>query len=256
MKKETISPSVLLIPAVLGGFAGFMLRLYMLADYDWAYPVLWIVSGMVMLLLLFGASRMGKDGSMESNLTSAPVFKGGISPVIPMLFGAVCLGAASVMGLLNYGDGFDAAAAALGLISAACLGVQAFLRREGSASPAAGMVIALALAVDLISRFRHWSSDPLVSDYCFQLLACLFSMLAAFHLAGFPLGQGKRRTTIFMSFSAVFFCLICLADGGLDSRLHYGGLAVWLLGGGCVLRQPQRKQPERNPEDPETGEAL
>ncbi len=246
MNHDKFSPAFLLLPAILGGAAGIALRMYMLAGHAWAYPALWVLCGLVVAVFAIGSVCLCKDSSMGVTLSRASVVKGFLPPSVMMLLGALPWGAASIMILLNYDDVFAAIAGALGLVAAACLCVQALLRREGKASAAAGMVITLALVVDLISRFRHWSSDPMVRDYCFQLFACLFAMLAAFHLAGFPMNLGRRRTAIFTALCAGFFCLICLADPGTDSRLHYAGLALWLLGGGCSLQkiQPAPQAPD------------
>ncbi len=254
MTRDKFSPSVLLLPAILGGAFGALLRRLMLMGHPWAYPALCALSAVVIAILALSAVCLCKNSSMEATLTRQPIVKGFLPPSIVMVLGAALWGVSAIMGLLSYTDVFDAVAGALGLIAAACLGVQALLRREGKSSSAAGMVITLALVVDLISRFRHWSSDPRIADYCFQLFACLFSMLAAFHLAGFPLKLGKRRTAIFTALGAGFFCLICLVDNGTDSKLHYAGLALWLLGGACSLRKAEL--PTVQPEVPVATEAA
>ena len=113
-------------------------------------------------------------------------------------------------------------------------------------------------AVDLISRFRHWSSDPLLGDYCFKLLACVCVMLAAYHMAGFPLNQGNRGRTIYFTMTGLYFCFLSLGDGGLMEGLFYGGLALWLLLGGCTLQKPihrHRATPrQERPDEREDGQ--
>ena len=74
------------------------------------------------------------------------------------------------------------------------------------------MIASVYLVVRLIVCFQEWNIDPSVHDYCFQLLAAICCMLAAFQLAGFSFDKGKRRMSLFWSLSAVVFCGISAAD--------------------------------------------
>ena len=94
------------------------------------------------------------------------------------------------------------------------------------------------MAALLICRFRGWSADPLLGDYCFELLAVVASMVAAYQLAGFPLGKGRRRASIFCSMAAVFFSCISLADSGWTNRLFFAAMILWQLTGCCSLAKP------------------
>lgn len=233
MKHEQKFGPLPILTVCLGlGAVGLALRFFMLDGHEWAYPCLWIVSlvGLVSLVLI--CRYMGKRKRMEKNFPADPL--AGMGTIL----GAGLLFASSLITMMGQPDVFDAVTAALGMVGAVCLGIQAKLRREGSASALAGMVLTLSLSAHLVSSFRHWSSDPLLGDYCFQLLASVFAMLAAYGLAGFPLGKGRRRLTLFYTHAAILFCLISLADGGVENRLFYGGIALWLLMGGCTRKQP------------------
>lgn len=214
------------------GVAGLYLRVLMLGGQKWAYPALWVISVVAIAALAGISVLMGKRNEPEKNF-SKDLPAGWI-----MLLGAGMAFVSHLMTLLNTPDLFDTAAAALGLVGAVCLGLQGRLRMDGKVSAPAGMVAALSLAVCHLSSFRHWSSDPLLGDYCFRLLAGVFAMLATYNLAGFPLGLGKRRLSLFYTHCAMVFCLISLADSGVGSKLFYGGVALWLLAGSCTRKMP------------------
>lgn len=214
------------------GAAGMYLRTLMLAGQQWAYPCLWAVSLVGMAALACICLFMGKRKKMEKNLPASLPASG------VMFLGAGGVFVSFLMLLLGTPDLFDTVVYAMGLLGAICLGIQAYLRAGGKGSTPAGVVVTLALAASHLARFRHWSSDPLLGDYCFQLLAGVFAMLATYNLAGFPIEKGHRRITLFYTHIAAMFCIISLPDAGLDNRLYYGGLALWLLAGSCTRKKP------------------
>lgn len=115
------------------------------------------------------------------------------------------------MQLLDKPDLFTTLVSILGLGGASALAYSGYLRLSGKASGPAGMLVCLYLAALLICRFRGWSADPLLGDYCFELLAVVASMVAAYQLAGFPLGKGAE---------AGFHLLL---HGGGVFQLHFFG---------------------------------
>ncbi len=214
------------------GAAGLYLRTLMLDGQQWAYPCLWAIALVGMVALACICLFMGKRKKLEKN------FPADLPACVGMFLGAGAVGVSFLMILLGAPDLFDTVVCALGLAGAICLGVQAYLRTVGKVSAPAGMVASLALAASHLARFRHWSSDPLLGDYCFQLLAGVFAMLATYNLAGFPFGNGRRRLSLFYTHTASLFCIISLADAGIDNKLFYGGLALWLLAGSCTRKKP------------------
>lgn len=240
MKKQTIGPVPVLGLTLAGGAVGIFLRLRMLSmGYDgqgiqipnsWPYVTLWVLSGLFLLGLALLCRRMGDRASYEENFSASPL------AAVGAFLGAVGLLACSTVKLLGNPDVFDLIVNILGLAAASALAVSGYLRLSGRQSAPALMVVSLYLATWLVSQFRRWSADPQLGDYCFQLLACVFAMLASYQLAGFPLKRGRRRAAIFCTMATVFFCLISLVDGAVWP--FYAAIALWLLTGGCSLSRP------------------
>ena len=92
-----------------------------------------------------------------------------------------------------------------------------------------GCILPLYLAALLISDYRSWSHNPLVADFCFPLLFIVSAMLAAYHLAAFRTGRGKRRTTAFLVGCALLFAGPVLADSGWRSILRTLAVCIYLI---------------------------
>lgn len=124
----------------------------------------------------------------------------------------------------------DLLMALCGIGTAVCWVIIA-LRRQQDKTPSAILFMLPALfgALQLIVRFRDWSRDPLLMDYCFELLASICVLCATFHLGGFSLGRCRRRTCMFFCMSGVLFCAVAMAGRGILSVLSSLGSGVWLL---------------------------
>lgn len=108
----------------------------------------------------------------------------------------------------------------LGLLAAVCIGIFAYnCYLNKKPSPLLYMCVSLYLTIRLIVCFQAWNTDPSIHDYCYALLANIFAMLAAFHLAGFSFDSGKRRMTLFWTIGAFLFNCITLADAIYDGDL-------------------------------------
>lgn len=240
--RQRFGPLPVLLLALLGGVAGFVLRQVMLhhrmADPlagGWPYTCLWIVTAVVLIGLAVLSSGMGSRSAYAEN------FK----PFWPATVGAWLAASAffvqSVLELTGPGAPLQRVVSVLGLFSASALLVQGYLRQKGRISAPLGMLVCLFLGIRLVMNFRQWSIDPLVGDFCFELLADVCVLLACYHTIGFAFSSGRRRTSIFFSMAASFLCCICMADGGF----FYPACFVWILTGCCSLNYPPR--PRRTP---------
>ncbi len=93
----------------------------------------------------------------------------------------------------------------------------------------------------LISRFRGWSQDPVIADYCYSLFAAICSMIALLHLAGFCFGAGKRRMAVCWNLLAVYFCPLAMPGAAAADVVLLGGLFLFHLQASVQLLWPDRE---------------
>ena len=99
------------------------------------------------------------------------------------------------------------------------------------------------LIVRLIVNFQKWSTDPSLNDFVYHLFAAISCMLAAFQLAGFSFGKGKRRITLFWSLCAVYFSAISIVDC-LCGRANDALLLTMAASSLQLLCNPAQNEPE------------
>ena len=158
MKDQKIGPLPIPVFVLVGGLAGFFLRLQMLAvGYDsqgvqitgsWPYVSLWVLSGLVLIGLAVLCLGMGKRSGLEENFKAAKI------PAVCAVLSAAGLFVYSIVNLLNHTDLFSIVVYVLGVGAAFALAFQGYLRVSGRASAPAGMLVCLYLAALLICRFR------------------------------------------------------------------------------------------------------
>lgn len=95
------------------------------------------------------------------------------------------------------------------------------------------------LVLVLVCRYRSWSSDPQLEDYCYQLLALVFAMISAYHRATFNANFGKRMPHAFFSLGCVYCCILSIA--GPDGSLLYLCLGIWQFTDLCRLTPMPRR---------------
>lgn len=100
-------------------------------------------------------------------------------------------------------------------------------------------IICLFCVFNMICQYRLWSGNPQVTDYLFQIFACISLTLTTYYRTAFDLGMGRRRLYLFSNLMAVYLCFLSLVGSG-DGRFYFGGL-VWALANLCVLDPPPRQ---------------
>ena len=101
-----------------------------------------------------------------------------------------------------------------------------------------------AYAADMLIRYRDWSGNPQLPDYCFHALAGVAVTLCAYHTLALHTGLGKPRIHRFWCLSALFLCVLCLA--GPEPRAFYLSGACWAMF--CLLT-PANPVPEEAEEE-------
>ncbi len=218
-----------------------------------ALPVYLLVAAAALFLLLALALAHTSPGR-SSRFQALQYDTGGF--VCGMIAAAlILLGVLADFGeALVSGPGFsDPIMCLLGLLGSICCFLAVRSRSRGSrCHPAVELLPILYLLIKLILNFKHWSTDPIILDYCFVLFALIFVLLAFYHGAGFVFHQGKPRRTLFYAMAAVFFCAAAIFDGLMDFSLatavSYGGFLLWQLPVIWSLLLPSDPEPVSNHE--------
>lgn len=223
---------------LLCGGVGALLRLWLFSTEDSlgfiqqghiSETLLFLLAGGFLLALFLITKKMRQANKYDFNFPASPV--AAIGSVLAALGIAMACGTDLVS---SAGDKVGLAAAAAGLLAAASLLLSAKCRWEGS-RPSALLhgFVCLWLMLRILSLYRSWSSDPQLEDYCFQLLALVMCMLAAYQRAAFAQELGSREKYGFFALSGLFCC--CLSLAGPDSILLYLSLGLWLCTDLCDL---------------------
>lgn len=227
-----------MVAAALCSVAGFLLRRIQLQTaFDamglpngkGVWPLVLVCMAVVMGALLIALKASKRDGLRE-NFGRSPV------ALVLMLMAAGCMAAGGAYELLNAQPAanmanllLDRLSPILSIATGLCFVSMAANWNKGTAVSATPWLLPIVCYIlRLIFRFKTWSADPIVLDYCFSLLSLVFCLLGALHIGGFAVGVGKRKSGIFFCLCGVFFCAVSLADGGFSHVLTG-------LGGVCYL---------------------
>lgn len=115
-------------------------------------------------------------------------------------------------------------------------------------------MVSAFFALHLANQYRIWSGNPQSPDYSFQLLACIFIMLFAYHQTAFAADTGKRRGQLFAGLMGAYLC--CLAVARTDTLWLYPGCGLWLLADLCTLTPPRRRHTEQTADGEQPSEEV
>ncbi len=232
---------------LLCGGVGLLLRLWLLSTVnDKGFITRWHISeillvGLTVLFLavLFIATRSLTQGNKYSfNFpASLPGAVGSLAAALGIAITAITELTVAVGALERFCWIF-------GLVSACGLVFIAHSRWKGlHPSMLFHSFLCFWLILVLVCQYRHWSADPQIENYCYQLLALVFAMISVYHRATFNANLGQRAPHAFFSLGCVYFCL--LAFGGPGGRLLYFSIGIWQFTDLCRLT-PMRRRGERH----------
>lgn len=89
-----------------------------------------------------------------------------------------------------------------------------FLSRGGKVPPLAVMAPGFCGCFWLVNTYHNHANDPVVIGFAWTVLAIIASILAWYEMAGFSLGKGHSRLTLFWSLMTITLTITALADGG------------------------------------------
>ena len=246
--EKLLKPANLPLITAATGAVGLLLRLllfsatvdssgYLVAGHP-AQAILWVLTAAVLLALFLGTRSLQEGNKYSFN------FPPSLVGAVGCLLGAASFAITSGVELTVYTDTMTVLTSLLGFASAVCLGFIGYRRWMGKRTNfLLHTAICLYLMMRLVCQYRHWSSDPQMLDYCFQLLATVFLMLAGYHRAAFAVNRGSRHSYVFFHLSAVYFCLVSLI--GSESIVFYLGAGAWMLTDLCNLSpMPSSKRGE------------
>lgn len=138
----------------------------------------------------------------------------------------------------------------LGILSAAALTAVGFCRLKGlRPNPIFHSVVTLYLVLHLVYQYRHWNSETQVSLYFFRLMASVFLMLSAYHLATFDAGVKNPKKCLFFRYTALFFCCVAIEE---ESPVFYLAMALWCLLDICNFQFFEQKDTMHLPDPVQT----
>ena len=236
--KRFINPHNLPLWIILTGGIGLLLRVWMMtAGVDQSGFIITSHFAAIALMILvvavvaalFYLTRDLLEATKYSFNFPASDFSGfGIYIAAAGIF--IC----SFLEIFTVADGLEIFTAVLGLVTTLLLFFIGYCRRRGIAPPMLLHIgICLYLMIRLICYYRHWSSDPQILDYCFQLVATSCLMLATFQRASFDVENGNRRPYAFFSLTAIFFS--CLSLVGWNNIVFFLSVIVWQITNLCSL---------------------
>ena len=236
--KNIFSPKNLPLATLAAGIIGLLLRFWLLNsgtdEKGFLMPghiadiLVWALTAIVVITVLLCTRRLQQAAKYQFNFPKSAI------GTIGCVLGAVGIAITSVAELASYDDTLALICAVMGLVGAVSLGYLGYCRQRGEhPNILCHTFVCLFLMVRLINQYRHWSSDPQLQDYCFQLLATVCLMLAAYHRATFDANIGKRRPHAIYHLCAVYFCCLSLTDTG--SMAFYLGTGIWMLTDLCSL---------------------
>lgn len=242
--KKLLKPANLLWLALAAGGAGLLLRIWLFAFRSEetgllrsghpAELLLWLLTAAVIAVVLLGTRDLTEGAKYSFN------FPASLYSAISCVLGGLSIGITSVAELILYQDVLTVIASVLGILSTAALVFVAYGRWKGQPQTVLyHAVICLYLMFRLVSQYRHWSADPQLMNYCFQLLASVCLMLSAYQSAAFDAGSGNRRLHTVFHLGAVYFC--CLALPGSENTTFYLGTGIWMMTNLCNLT-PRKKR--------------
>lgn len=238
MMKKLLRPDLLPFLTLIGGLAGFLLRLWTLGTgpdaealyqpQPTAWVLLWAVTILVLALIRWQAGRLKVDG------THADCYPASITAAVGNLLAAVGIAVPALDMLLHGTDLLSTIGGILGCLSLVCLIPVAVARYQGK-QPWFLLHFApcLFLALRIFDRCRDWSGHSQLGVFLLPFLALIFLLVASYQKTTFDVDLGVRKNSVFWSLSSAYLCIVALADK--DDMLFFGCMAIWMLADLCSL---------------------
>ena len=232
--KNPLKPKLIPVVTLVAGAVGILIRLWLLSTgidhkglLNTAHPantLCFVLTG-VFLALLFGC------------LYRAPhkPYRGLFPPSVPSAVGCWIAAAGIGITLLSERAGtkdlLAVVSTVLGVLSVFALVILGLRRLQGiRPNPVYHALVTLYLMLQLVCRYRLWSSETQFQVLFFRLMASIFLMLSTYYLATLDAGTGNLRFYLFTRNSALLFCMVAAQE---QSPAFYVSMALWIVLSGC-----------------------
>lgn len=241
MEEKLRRGPVLGIVAALSAAAFFLRRQQLLTAYDETGMIrpgagagffTYFTVAVVVLLALF-AWRLRRCPVRQA------ISSRSLEAAVGMMLGAFGVLLGSGIMFFSPNAASDRLLALAGIFTAVCWAAVAVGNLQGKRlHPALFFLPVIFFGVRLARDFRTLSSDPVILDYCYALLALIFTMCALLELGAFAFDRGRRRLAVFFCLGSVFFNAASLADATPRNLALTGGALVYLLSYSWLLLRP------------------
>ena len=110
------------------------------------------------------------------------------------------------------GELYFSVLSALAAISVGFFAVEMYQDPRRKMIFALSLVPTLFMCFWLIMLYKQNASNPVLLSYCYQCLAIIASALGFYFTSGFVYNKPSPSITIFIYFTAIYFCFVTLAD--------------------------------------------
>lgn len=236
--KNLFKPTILPLFTLCAGVLGFLLRIWLYATgvdekgliitSHPANALIFILTALV-IAVLFLCTR-----SLNAKHSYSELFPGSKTGAAGCFAAAAGILVTDTVEIFLKRDPITTATLILGLAAAACLLFLGFCRlKQLRPSFLFHTVVTVYMMLHPLSQYRLWSSDPQLQNYCFQLLASVFLLLACYHRTALDVKGGNCKWYALYNQAALFFCCLSLNTG---SWLFYLTMAVWTATNLCSLK--------------------
>ena len=187
--------------------------------------LLWLVAIAAVVLVLSTVWKLDGSSRYEDNFHPSRLGAAGAA--------AAAIGIFLTVLLQNSGTDLTSRARVLtGALACVCLAVTAKYRWDGKRPFfLLHTITCVFYALNMISCYRPWSSDPQLQHYVFTLFSSVGLMLFAYYQAAFDVDLGKRRMQLGVGLLTAFCCFT--AASGTDDLLLYLTSGIWIITNLC-----------------------
>lgn len=232
--KNPLKPKLIPVITLAAGAVGILLRLWLLSTgidhkglLDTAHPanaLCFVLTGIFLALLFACVYRI-------PNKPYRGLFPASVPSAVGCWIAALGIGITILTEPVSAKDLLAVSSTVSGILSVFALVILGLRRLQGiRPTPVYHALLTLYLMLQLVCRYRLWSSETQFQVLFFRLLACVFLMLSTYYLATLDAGTINLKRYLFTRNSALFFCIIAARE---QSPVFFVSMVLWLALSSC-----------------------